>query len=350
MVLTDGPPHRVARVDAPAPGRVESRLRGEWADALRRLRPSSVVSNDEFCLADLARLRAGLGLPAVTPVGLEGYLDKVVMKSRLAEHGIDVPRFADLGLVVAGGPLPPGLGVPVVVKPRVGANSGGVRVVRSEDDWAAWTAEHAGEDGWQVEEHLDAPTAFVDALVVDGSYRPVLVGRYLGPLLPEPGVDVLGAVSVPPDDLLWRRAVDLGRRVAATLGADGRFATHLELFDTDDGLVVMEVCARAPGAMVSEMARVVAGPNLETAHLLLQAGRPAPDVGATDGHAAWLSVLARPGATPVVPVGLGSSVTAHRLPPPPVARGRHVALLVLLTSPDAALLAADVERCRAHSW
>ena len=350
VVLTDGPVERVVRADAPAPPHVESHPREEWAAVLRRLAPSSVVTNDEFCLLGLAALRDELGLPRVTPSALEGYLDKVVMKTALTPAGVPVPRWAALERVRAGDALPPGLDPPVVVKPRVGANSRGVRVLHDLAAWTTWTGDHAGEEGWQVEERLTAPTGFVDGLVVDGDYEPVLAGRYLGPLLPEPGVDVLGAVGVPRTDPLWPRAVALGRRVAEVLGGDGRFATHLEFFDAADGLVVLEVCARAPGALVSEMARVGAGVNLEVAHLALQAGRPRPPVRDTGRQAAWLSVLARPGAVRLADPRVDVDLETHALPRAAGAGGRTVALLALLGDGDPARLDAAVRQCSTHPW
>jgi hypothetical protein len=64
------------------------------------------VSNDEFTLADLAVLRAGLGLSRVTPIGLDGYLDKVVMKTRLAGAGVLVPHWVDLDRVGTNAAMP----------------------------------------------------------------------------------------------------------------------------------------------------------------------------------------------------------------------------------------------------
>jgi len=191
---------------------------------------------------------------------------------------------------------------------------------------------------------------FVDALVVDGEYLPALVGRYLGGLLPAPDVRVLGAVSALPQDPLSARAIELGRRVAGVLGTDGRFATHLEFFDHPEGPLVLEVCARAPGALVSEMARAVCGINLETAHLAVQAGQPAPPRSPTGRHAAWLSILAHPDQTYHGPPPVDSDLITHQLPAPAPTTGRYVAALTLLTHTDHDHLSSDVRACRDHPW
>ncbi len=357
VVLTDGPVNRVARSDAPAPGRVISGPRSEWPGRLQELRGAAaveVVTNDEYALRECAHLRERLGLSRVTSLGLDGYLDKVLMKTRLAAESVPVPRWVsldDMGPVSDGLGLPQALSLPVVAKPRIGANSRGVQIISAPDQWQEWVRDKAGQSGWEIEEYISGPMCFVDALVVNGEYTPVLVGRYLGGLLPSPEVQIVGAVSVPRQDAFWERAVDLGRRVAHALGIDGRFATHLEFFEHRGTLIVMEACARAPGAMVSEMARVVSGHNLETAHLSVQAGQPAPRFAPTGEQAAWISPLARPGQNPTAPPPrLDSGLVLHRLPAPSATSGRHLAAIGLLRNSEYASLVKDVDRCAAHIW
>lgn len=354
-VLTDASPGSVVRAGTPPPPDIEAAPSSEWVHLISG-RPAAthpeVISNDEFCLERLARARHDLHLAPVTPTGLAGYLDKVLMKERLNAAGIQVPAWRTIDHVhdalTDTDPLP-AVGYPVVAKPRIGANSRGVRVINNPTQWAAWVHDRAAQDDWQVEAFIAAPMCFVDALIVDGTYQPVLVGRYLGGLLPTPGVSVLGAISVPRTDPLWQRAIALGEQVAHTLGQDGRFATHLEFFDTDPRATVMEVCARAPGALVSEMARVTAGSNLETAHLRAQAGLPTPAFTDTGTHAAWISILARPDQTYLGPPPLSSTIEVHQLPAP-TTTGRSVAAMALLSNTDHRELTHDVDICQHHAW
>ncbi len=107
---------------------------------------------------------------------------------------------------------------------------------------------------------------------------------------------------------------------------------------------------RAPGAMVSEMARVVSGTNLETAHLRVQAGLSPPAFAATGRHAAWVSVLATNGDKYSGPPAVASSITVVPLPTPPPGGGRFVAVLALLESRDLDQLRDDVATCAGHQW
>ncbi len=95
VVLTDGPETGVTRADAPVPPEVRVAARDKWGETLSEWARSSaveVVTNDEFCLSECARLRQAMGLERRTPEALDAYLDKVDMKTRLAAS-VPVPRW-----------------------------------------------------------------------------------------------------------------------------------------------------------------------------------------------------------------------------------------------------------------
>ncbi|HEX6873305.1 MAG TPA: hypothetical protein VF163_19590 [Micromonosporaceae bacterium] len=175
-------PHRVVQV--PVAG---------WREAIVRQaagRSFDVVTNDEYALLACRLLRAEFGLAPRHPDGLIGYLDKVVMKQRLSEAGVDTPRYVALEPVVAvdgtAEALVFELGLPMVAKPRQEANSRGVVVLATVDEVHDWLRRRDGQSGWQVEEFVAGPQYHVNAVVCDGSVVPVQVGRYLGPLLELP--------------------------------------------------------------------------------------------------------------------------------------------------------------------
>ncbi len=84
--------------------------------------------------------------------------------------------------------------------------------------------------------------------------------------------------------------------MVAALGGEGAFVVHTEFaVDAKGEPVVVEVAARAPGALVSELARLHTGVNLEEVNLALQAGLPVPDPEPTGVQAAWVWVPVMPG-------------------------------------------------------
>lgn len=77
--------------------------------------------------------------------------------------------------------------------------------------------------------------------------------------------------------------------MVAALGGDGRFVVHTEFVLTDNGrAVVLETAARAPGALVSDIAAIRTGVHLEKVNLRLQAGLPVPAVHDREHYAGWL--------------------------------------------------------------
>jgi hypothetical protein len=276
-----------------------------WADTIIEIsheQPFDIITNDEYCLLTAEALRATFALPPRHPRTLSRYLDKVTMKEALAEHGVSTARFAALDVVTPDPDLArrllEELGSPLVAKPRQEANSRGVQVLHTLGDLVDWQRRHAGARGWHLEEYLAGTQYHVNGLVRDGTVAPVQVGRYLGPLLGLPDGRRLGGVILAEDDELVAAAYALNDDVVAALGDRGAFVVHTEFVRRPDGcLTVMEVAARAPGAMVSEAARHHAGVNLEIAHLSLQLGAPTPIAHHTGIQAGWVWTPVMPGET-----------------------------------------------------
>ncbi|WP_086668087.1 ATP-grasp domain-containing protein [Lentzea kentuckyensis] len=299
VVLTDGPADAVLREDVtglvPEVAVVD---REKWLEHIRGFEgPVEVVTNDEYCLAECARLREELGLASRHPRRPLAYLDKVLMKRLLAAGGVRVPRFHafEPAVTVEAVSLVEEIGLPVVAKPRQEANSRGITILRTPQEVRDWLVAHDGETGWQVDEFVDGTLHHVNALVRDGEITPVQVGRYLGPLL---GVDVgrtLGGVTER-ESSFTAASHEMNERVVRALGGEGRFVVHTEFAVNGAGeLVVLEVAGRAPGALVSELARLHAGVNLEVANLRMQAGLPVPEPVSQDLQAAWLWSPVMPG-------------------------------------------------------
>ncbi|HEX6873304.1 MAG TPA: hypothetical protein VF163_19585 [Micromonosporaceae bacterium] len=155
------------------------------------------------------------------------------------------------------------------------------------------------------------------------------------------------------EDELVPAAHRLNAAVVAALGS-GRFVVHTEFVVRPDGrLTVLEVAARAPGAMVSEAARLHTGVNLETANLALQLGRSAGVVTPRGIQAGWVWTPVMPGerfrAAPVFEVD--SLVHVRKA----ARRGNDgssgvLGASVLLWDRDDERLARDVELAMTWDW
>lgn len=362
VVLTDGPAGAVLREDVAGPAPEVAVLdRRKWLEHLRGLDgPVEVVTNDEYCLAECARLRAELGLASRHPRRPAAYLDKVVMKRLLVAGGVRVPRFHAFEPVVTAAPaelLVEEIGLPAVAKPRQEANSRGIAILHTPQEVREWLAAHDGEAGWQVDEFVDGPLHHVNALVRDGEITPVQVGRYLGPLIGVHAGRTLGGATEE-ESPFTKAAHEMNERVVRALGSEGSFVVHTEFAVNGEGeMVVLEVAGRAPGALVSELARLHAGVQLEVVNLRMQAGLPVPEPERQGLQAAWLWPPVMPGTRFHEP-GPDLSVlkSEHEVHVRRVARegnrtgGGLIGASVLLWHRDPAQLADDIARAGDLTW
>jgi 5-(carboxyamino)imidazole ribonucleotide synthase len=164
--------------------------------------------------------------------------DKTVMRRRLTELGIGCPRWAVVGDVDALRDFGDVVGWPVVLKaPRGGYDGKGVRVVRTAqdaDEWLATSGPLLAEERVSFRRELSALVArsphgqaaaypVVETVQVDGVCR-----------------EVLAPAAVTAEHAVAAQHAAL--RIAEGLGVTGILA--VEMFDTDDGVLVNELAMR----------------------------------------------------------------------------------------------------------
>lgn len=268
-----------------------------------------IIAMAEFDLIRAARLRAVLGLPGQTPASAEVFRDKLLMKQTLAGAGIPVADYA-------AAPDPTSLlefvgkrGFPVVLKPRRGGGSMGVRVVETEDelwDHLAETPGMGGDDGAATlaEEYLDHELFHVDGVVVDG--EPLLLwpstqgtASCLGMIESKP----LSSSMLDADDPLHEPLRELTLRALAALPTPAITVFHAEIFGTADrGLVFNEVACRVAGGRIEEQVKTGFGVSLVELYVRALAGRALPDVPAVPYRIGGLALFPpRPGRLTALP-------------------------------------------------
>jgi biotin carboxylase len=250
--------HAEAIVGYETAGRVEARVR----ELALEYRIEYIVNCQEFDLERAAQLREILGLPGQRPASVEPFRNKVAMKDALRAAGIPVAEYRAVecatDLVAFAGEQ----GFPLVVKPRNGAGSVGVRIVRSAvelDELIGGDLGLYGElrSNLMVESFVPGPMFHVDGLVVDGRLALAWPSRYLF-VEADFAADRAGRldVALDRDDPLAGRLLAFADRVLAALPSPPTFAFHAEVFLTPDGsLVLCEVACRTGGAAIREVLR-----------------------------------------------------------------------------------------------
>jgi biotin carboxylase len=209
-------------------------------------------SFDERNLLLTARLRGEFGLAGPTYEQLLPYRDKCLMKEKLADTGLRVPKFGrlDPAAFVADRSayfdrITTEVGLPFVVKPTDAASADGVYKIFERDEFLA-LPDDLGR-AYEYEEHIDGIMYSVN--LVSRDQRTVFGGvtEYLVNSTEVQKGRVNADINLIDSDPRVPRMIAFTEVVLAALGwLDG--ATHLELFHTkDDELVFLEVGARFKG-------------------------------------------------------------------------------------------------------
>jgi carbamoyl-phosphate synthase large subunit len=235
----------------------------DFVDVVRQIvrddRIDVVFPTVDVELPKLAAARDDLGAILASPAlsTLETCLDKLAL-ARACDRTVRVPRTELIGTPQAVS----GWDFPVIVKPRRGAGSRGVRLVGSQ---AELDAVHDADEDLIVQELLPGDEYSVDVLAgLDGS---VIAAVPRARLRVDSGVAVAG-VTVHDDELI-ETASAVARAVGLTTVANVQLKR-----DADGRPALLEVNPRFPGAMPLTIAAGVDMPSLTLDAVL---GRPVPD-------------------------------------------------------------------------
>jgi hypothetical protein len=237
-----------------------------FADAARLLyrsgsRPAArIAAITERYLLPVAELREELGLPGMTVAQTLRFRDKVIMKEHLRGKGIRLPDFAaytpeDARRLLAAHST-------VVAKPRLGAGSAEVSVLRSEADIERFEQLRAGRlDEFEVEEFVAGRVFHVDSVVDRGRVIAATASDAIDDNRSFETQSFFRDIAVPPGQLLD----DLLAFNASVIAAHPDFlgVTHHEMFVSPDGVCFCEIAARAGGGGVLAGFRDRTGCNLD---------------------------------------------------------------------------------------
>ncbi|MEU1365855.1 hypothetical protein ABZ454_06940 [Streptomyces sp. NPDC005803] len=285
-----------------------------------------VLALSEFDLEPAGEIRRRFGIPGRGPAEVAAVRDKVVMKGLVAAAGLRVPAFQETPTAGLVREFAARHGYPFVLKPRAGADSQGVHVVRSDEQLDA-LLDGAGLADAQCEEFIDGVLYQIDGVVRGGRLLTSRAWRCGGNCLDFATGTAFSSVANDDPDF-ESRVTDFAERVCAALAlTDDVF--HLEVFRTTgpsgegDDLVFLEIGARAGGGQVRVIWEEVYGLDLVAASALVQLGedvttRPMDLNGPVAGYLMMPEPPVRPAVVDAVTslVGRVPALYAETLPPP----------------------------------
>lgn len=320
-------------------------LRAE--ELARRAGAALVASSSEDDVLRAARLRRRLGLPGQSVASALAYRDKVVMKEAAQAAGIAVPAFAAVDSPLDLLAFVDAHGFPVVVKPRRGAGSEGVRIVEDRaglDDLLASGALPAAPEQvgrLMVEAFVAGAFHHVDGIAAGGRVVHGWPSRYSsGNAQAVHGARPLTSHLLGADDPDRAALDDLTRRVVAALPSPPLPTSfHLEAWLTPTGPVLCEVATRTGGAFVADTYERAFGVHLSRESLRGQAGAALAldrQPGGPRRYAGWVALTPGPGTfhppplpCPVDGVSVDLRLAAGESAPATVHAGDSVARVVV---------------------
>jgi biotin carboxylase len=266
-----------------------------------------VVSLSERAALTAGCLRSWLGLPGPGFEVVLNCTNKYVMKRRFAEAGLPTARFR-----LAGNPghvyeAVSELGLPVVIKPLLGAGADAMLVLRTADQLNGSELQEyfermlnpgtTSEKSFPVVvETMLALTSEIhcDGYVENGEIRYARAARYLRPVL-QYADGIFGSYTLPHSDPLAEQVLEMHRRAVAAVGLT-HGSTHLEVLEVHGELYAGEIAARPGGGGIRRMLQLRDGFDSREAMLraaLLESYKFEPSI--RDGEVAQLMLPAQRG-------------------------------------------------------
>lgn len=243
----------------------------------RRAPLIGVTSTSDYFVGIAASIARALRLPGPRPSAMSGVRDKGLQRARLADAGVEVPRFRCVRSARAAVDAAVALGLPVVVKPVRGSGSVGVTLCRTTGE----VAERAGallrvrmnERGQPLPRRILIEEFLVGREYSVETFNRSIIGvttKHLGtlPAFVETGHDHPSTLPASRRERLH----DITRRALDALGL-GWGPAHVEVRWTARGPRIVEVNPRLAGGHIPALVRLASGLDLIDASVRLVAGR-----------------------------------------------------------------------------
>ena len=239
-----------------------------------------IVPLDDFDVELAAMIREHLRIPGMGDTTSRYFRDKLAMRVRALEAGLNVPDFIHVlnhGRLAAFLERVP---APWVLKPRSMAGAIGIRKIhRADEFWSIVEGLGDEQSNYLLERFVPGDIFHVDSIVYEGEVRFAIASAYGTPPL-----EVAQGGGIFTTRILERDSETAGRLLAenrGVLGALGlaRGVSHTEYIigREDNRLYFLETSARVGGAYIAELVEAATGINLwaEWAKVEIAAGRAA---------------------------------------------------------------------------
>jgi biotin carboxylase len=224
-----------------------------------------IVPLDDYDVETAALLREHLRIPGMGETTARYFRDKLAMRARARDRGIDIPDFVHVLNQAKIHRFLETVPAPWLLKPRSEASSVGIKKFdRAEDVWKAIEELGDAQSTYLIERMIPGDVLHVDSIVSERKVVFAEVHQYRKPLfeLLHQGGGIFSTRTVPRGGALEKAALEAHAKVVEHLNLV-RGVTHTEFIcGRDDGkLYFLETAARVGGAHIADLVEASTGLN-----------------------------------------------------------------------------------------
>lgn len=213
----------------------------------------TVLANTEADILRAARLRERFNLKGQTIASAINYRDKVVMKTKAQENGIQTPPFAKLTCAFDLIEFVEEHGYPVLLKPIDGAASQGMYRIENEQEFKKLLQQELPQN-YKVEKFIEGDICHVDGVIHNGEIQFIAASKYLNEPIDFLESGYLGAYTLNPNTPLAQRLIAMTIKVLRSFDTPENTIFHAEWFHTpNDEIIFCEIASRTAGGITMEM-------------------------------------------------------------------------------------------------
>ncbi|EPR69777.1 hypothetical protein ADIWIN_4052 [Winogradskyella psychrotolerans RS-3] len=231
----------------------------------RTIKFDRFVALDDFDVEKVALLREHFRMPGMGRTTAHYFRDKLAMRMKALEEGVNVPEFTDLFNNDSINDYADRVSPPWLIKPRMEASATGIKKIQCKDElWQVINDLGDERDNYLVEKFAPGDVYHVDGLNVDGKVVFARVSKYLDtPFEVAHGGGIFRSAS---SKIGSKEEKGLQKMNASVMKAFGmQFgASHTEFIQSKatGELFFLETSSRVGGANLAEMVEAASGVNL----------------------------------------------------------------------------------------
>ncbi|WP_405571401.1 acetyl-CoA carboxylase biotin carboxylase subunit family protein [Winogradskyella sp. Asnod2-B02-A] len=231
----------------------------------RTIKFDRFVALDDFDVEKVALLREHFRMPGMGRTTAHYFRDKLAMRMKALEEGVNVPEFTDLFNNDTINDYADRVSPPWLIKPRMEASATGIKKIHSKDElWHVVNELGDERDNYLVEKFAPGDVYHVDGLNVDGKVVFARVSKYLDtPFEVAHGGGIFRSASSKIGSKIEKGLQKMNADVMKAFGMQFG-ASHTEFIQSKatGELFFLETSSRVGGANLAEMVEAASGVNL----------------------------------------------------------------------------------------